>query len=144
MVAPTELQSVLFLCTFNAVRSVMAEALLKKYFGKEIYIQSAGVHAGEDADVFVTAALNEVGVNVSIHKPRALDELNEGSFDLIIALSKEAFDYAKEKTRTESVDIEFWPTYDATLTKGSRATKLSAYCEVRDQILTKIKDRFAK
>ncbi len=143
MVDQTDIQSVLFLCTFNAVRSVMAEALLKSTYGK-IYTQSAGVHAGEDADIFVTAVLKDVSIDVSTHEPRALRELDEGSFDLIITLSEEAYIYAIQETRTESVDIEFWPTYDATQTKGARATKIAAYSEVRDQLLAKIKDRFAK
>ena len=39
-------QSVLFACSMNAVRSPMAEALAKQYFGRDVYFASAGVRAG--------------------------------------------------------------------------------------------------
>ncbi|ACT59455.1 protein-tyrosine-phosphatase [Hirschia baltica] len=144
MASDADIQSVLFVCTYNAVRSIMAEALLKGICGRQKYVQSAGVHMGGEPDVFVIAAMKEVGIDVSHHSPRALSDMNEGSFDLIIALSEEAHLFAIEETRTESVDIEFWPTYDATSTTGSRDRKMEAYREVRDQLLAKIKDRFAK
>lgn len=109
-----------------------------------MYVQSAGVHKGTKSDIFVTTIMEEVGLDVSHHQPRSLKELDEGGFDLIIALNEEAYQFAKKETRTESVDIEFWPTYDATVTMGSRDRKLEAYREVRTQLEAKLKDRFAK
>jgi len=55
-------QSVLFVCAHNAVRSPMAEALARHYFGKSIYCQSAGVRPGE-RDPFMVAALDEIGID---------------------------------------------------------------------------------
>ena len=40
------IQSVLFVCNFNAVRSAAAEALARHYFGRSVYVQSAGVRSG--------------------------------------------------------------------------------------------------
>ena len=40
-------QSVLFMCNYNAVRSVAAEAIARAYLGKSTYVQSAGVRSGE-------------------------------------------------------------------------------------------------
>lgn len=139
-----KVQSVLFLCSYNAVRSIIAESLLKKVCGTDMYVQSAGVHKGTKSDIFVTIIMEEVDLDVSHHQPRSLKELDEGGFDLIIALNEEAYQFAKKETRTESVDIEFWPTYDATVTMGSRDRKLEAYREVRTQLEAKLKDRFAK
>ncbi|MEG9529539.1 MAG: low molecular weight phosphatase family protein, partial [Hyphomicrobiales bacterium] len=80
-------QSVLFMCNYNAVRSVAAEAIARAYFGKSTYVQSAGVRSGEPTDPFMIAALDEIGIDASRHRPRTIEELEdwEGlNFDLII------------------------------------------------------------
>ena len=130
----------------NAVRSVMAEAIARHYFGKSIYVQSAGVRKS-DADGFTASILSEIGIDGSKHRPRTLEELEdwEGlNFDLIITLSPEAHHKALELTRTLAADVEYWPTLDPTTMEGSRDQKLAAYREVCDQLLMRIRRRFAK
>src|SRR5918998_3387587 len=63
---PRRVQSVLFVCAWNSVRSPMAEAIARHYFGKSIYVQSAGVRKGE-ADGFAMAALDEIGIDGKKH-----------------------------------------------------------------------------
>lgn len=135
--------AVLFACTMNAVRSPMAAAMLGHLAGRRVYVESAGVRAGEQ-DPFVAAVMNEIGIDVSKHKPRTLKELNDTSFDLIVSLSPEAHHSALELTRTMAVDVEYWPTIDATvmLGQGSRDQTLDYYRSVRDQLFKKIKKRF--
>ena len=141
----TRVQSVLFMCNFNAVRSLAAEAVARHYFGKSTYVQSAGVRSGEPADPFMVAALDEIGINASKHRPRTLLELEEWeglNFDLIITLSPEAHHAALEVTRTNAVDVEYWPTPDPTLMQeASRDQRLEAYRDVRDGLITRIKTR---
>jgi protein-tyrosine-phosphatase len=134
-------QSVLFVCAYNAVRSPMAEALARYYFGKSVYVQSAGVRQGE-RDPFAVAALDELGIDGSKHKPRTLADLEEWeglNFDLIITLSPEAHHAALELTRTLAADIEYWPTADPTLVDGSREQRLDAYRDVRDGLSYRIR-----
>ena len=136
-------QSVLFVCAHNAVRSPMAEAIARHYFGKSTYVQSAGVHRGE-LDPFAVAALDEIGIDASRHKPRTLEELEEWeglNFDLIISLSPEAHHAALELTRTVAADVEYWPTADPTLVQGSREQQLDAYRDVRDGLVYRIRLR---
>ena len=136
-------QSVLFACNMNAVRSPMAEALARHYFGKSIYVQSAGVRQGE-RDPFVIAALDEIGVDGSKHKPRTLADLEEWeglNFDLIVSLSPEAHHAALELTRTVAADVEYWPSFDPTLTQGSREQMLDAYRNLRDGLAYRIRLR---
>ena len=136
-------QSVLFVCAMNAVRSPMAEALARHYFGKSVYVQSAGVRKGEP-DGFMIAALDEIGVNAAKHKPRTLDELEEWeglNFDLIISLSPEAHHAALELTRTVAAEVEYWPTPDPTLGQGTREQRLDAYRDVRDGLSYRIRLR---
>ena len=61
-------QAVLFTCGQNAVRSPMAAGLFRELFGKRIYVASAGVQKGE-LDPFVVAVMNEIGIDVSRHRP---------------------------------------------------------------------------
>jgi protein-tyrosine-phosphatase len=141
---------VLFLCAKNAVRSPMAEALARHYFGKSVYVQSAGVRKS-DADPFMVAVLDEIGIDASKHRPRTLAELEEWegvNFDLIITLAPEAHHAALELTRTVAADVEYWPTVDPTIVQGSRQQLLDAYRDVRDglayRIRLRLKDRSAE
>ena len=137
--APRRVQSVLFMCAMNAVRS----ALAKHFFGKSIYVQSAGARKGE-FDGFAQAVLDEIGIDLGRHKPKSVEELEEWeglNFDLIVSLSPEAHHKALELTRTLASDVEYWPTMDPTIVQGSREQKLDAYREIRDGLIRRIKDR---
>ncbi|CAA9536985.1 MAG: Arsenate reductase thioredoxin-coupled [uncultured Thermoleophilia bacterium] len=121
----------------------MAEAIARHYFGKSIYVQSAGVRKGE-ADPFAISALDEIGIDAAKHKPRTLEELEEWeglNFDLIVSLSPEAHHAALELTRTIAADVEYWPTPDPTITQGSRDQRLDAYRNVRDGLVYRIRMR---
>jgi len=132
-------QSVLFACSMNAVRSPMAEALAKQYFGRDVYFASAGVRAGE-LDGFAVAAMEELGIDISKHKPHTFEDLEDSSFDVIISLSPEAHHRALEFTRTMAVEVIYWPTIDPTAVQGTRENMLDAYRNVREGLSKKIKD----
>lgn len=143
MEAPRKVQSVLFMCAHNAVRSPMAEAIAKHFFGRSVYVQSAGVRDGERDD-FAIAVLDEIGIDAARHKPKTIDELEEFeglNFDLIVSLSPEAHHKAVDLTRTVAAEIEYWPTVDPTAVQGSRDQILDAYREVRDGLIRRIKER---
>ena len=135
--------AVLFVCTMNALRSPMAAAILRHLGGRRTYVESAGVRAGE-LDGFMVAVMNEIGIDVSHHAPRTLADLNDTSFDLIVSLSPEAHHQALEMTRTMAVDVEYWPTFDASMLmgQGNREQMLGSYRQVRDMLFKKIKRRF--
>ncbi|MEM1139415.1 MAG: low molecular weight phosphatase family protein [Pseudomonadota bacterium] len=134
--------AVLFACNFNAVRSPMAAAIMKHLYGQFVYVDSAGVRAGE-LDPFVVAVMEEIGIDVGGHRPRSFDQVEEGSFDLVISLTPEAQHKAVELTRTMAVDIEYWPTIDPTAVHGSREQRLEAYRATRDGLFKRLKQRFA-
>lgn len=135
--------AVLFACTMNAVRSPMAAAILRHLAGNRIYIASAGVREGEH-DPFVDAVMEEIAIDVSRHMPQVIADLNDTSFDLIVTLSPEAHHQALELTRTMAVDVEYWPTFDASIMigQGNRDQTLESYRQVRDQLFAAIKRRF--
>ena len=130
--------AILFSCSFNAVRSPMAEGLTRLFFGREIYVASAGVREGEP-DGFAAAVMDEIGVDIAKHKPHTFEDLADSSFDLIVTLSPEAHHKALEFTRTLACDVLYWPTIDPTAVEGSRERRLEAYREVRDTLAKRIK-----
>jgi protein-tyrosine-phosphatase len=133
--------AVLFACNRNAVRSPMAEAIFKHLAGSRIYVDSAGVRAGEP-DPFAAAVMDEIGIDLSRHVPKSLAALNDGSFDLIVSLSPEAHHKALQSAQGFAVDVEYWPTPDPSLAEGSREQILDAYRSLRDRLFRKIKQRF--
>lgn len=133
--------SVLFVCSFNSVRSPMAEVILKSLHGRRIFVQSAGVRRGE-LDPLAVEAMDEVGLDLTRHRPKTLDELEDGFFDLIITLSPEAHHRALECTRESACVVEFWRVPDPTLVEGSREQRLWAYRQLRDLLFARIRERF--
>ena len=103
------------------------------------------MRSGEPTDPFMIAALDEVGIDASRHRPRTIEQLEdwEGlNFDLIITLAPEAHHRALALTHTLAADVEYWPTPDPTLLQdASREQRLDAYRDVRDGLIQRIKAR---
>ena len=133
--------AVLYACTQNVIRSVMAAAIMKHFYGHKVYVASCGVKPGQ-ADPFVAAVMDEMGIDPGKHRPRSFEDLEDSSFDLVISLSPEAHHRALELTRTMAIDAEYWPTMDPSITMGSREQIVDSYRGVRDLLLRKIRQRF--
>ena len=142
-------QSVLFCCDHNAVRSPMAEGIKKKLYGTGTYVQSVGVMNDLEIDGFSIAVCEEIGVELSRHRSRSFDEMEQwgddlSSFDLVIALSPASQRRALELTRFFHLDVEYWPIMDPTGLGETRETKLNSYRQVRDQIVSHLVDRWGQ
>jgi protein-tyrosine-phosphatase len=133
--------AVLFACSLNAVRSPMAESIMKHFHGHKVYVDSVGARKGE-LDPFAIEVMDEIGIDISNHKPKSFDDLEDTSYDLIVTLSPEAQHHAVEMTRTMAADVIFWNTMDPSFIEGSRENRLAVYRQIRDQILERIKERF--
>ncbi|GLK68735.1 low molecular weight phosphatase family protein [Hansschlegelia plantiphila] len=140
--APSRPQSVLFMCGQNVIRSPIAEVLARHYFGRSLYVASAGVRPG-DPDPFVATVLDEIGLDLGKHRPHTLEDLEDLNFDLIVTLAPEAHHAALDLTGRLPVEVEYWPTMDPTLAAGgSREQTLDAYRAMRDTLSNRIRDRF--
>ena len=140
-------QAVLFCCDHNAVRSPMAEGLMKQLYGQRAYVQSAGCKNDLEIDGFSIAVCQELGIELARHRSRSFDEMIEagddlGQFDLIVALSSASQKRALELTKTSHVEVLFWPIIDPTAIGDGREAKLAAYRQARDQIRDRMLDRF--
>ncbi len=127
----------------NSIRSPMAEAILKSLYPRQVFVDSVGLRKGE-RDPIAAEVLDEIGLDITRHRPKSFDELEDSSFDLIITLSPEAHHRALEMTRTMACDVEFWNTFDPSLIEGSREQKLQAYRDVRDTLQRRIRERFPR
>jgi protein-tyrosine-phosphatase len=136
-------RAILFMCGMNAIRSPMAEAIGRSILPGGTYIRSAGVRAGQ-RDGFVDAVLEEIGLSLGRHQPQTLDELEDDFFDLIVTLSPEAHHIALELTRSNAVDVIYWPTLDPTVVTGTREQILDAYRGVRDHLYGLIESRLVR
>ena len=139
--------SVLFCCDQNAVRSPMAEGLMKRLYGTGTYVQSAGVWNDLEVDGFAVAVCQELGIELSRHRSRSFEEMREwgddlSAFDLIIALSPASQRQALELTRLFHLTVEYWAILDPTGLGESREERLSAYRLTRDQIKERMIQRF--
>lgn len=119
----------------------MAEAILKHLHRARIFADSAGVRS-DPIDPFAIAVMAEIGLDLSRHRSKSFDELEDTSFDMIVTLSPEAHHRALEMTRTMAVEVEYWPTFDPTVVEGSRDTRLTAYRAVRDGLWDRIAAAF--
>ena len=146
MTAPAQPHAVLFACGHNSIRSPMAASLLRQIAPRTLYVRSVGVRKLE-LDPFAVAAMAEIGLDISKHRPITFEELDndEGlNFDLIITLAPEAHHKALELTRTHAVEVEYWPTPDPSGVEGSREQKLAAYREVADSLMQRIYKCFGR
>jgi protein-tyrosine-phosphatase len=133
--------AVLFACTQNVIRSPMAASIMRHFYGHRVYVASCGVKPGQ-ADPFVTAIMDEMGIEMARHRPRSFADLEDSSFDVVVSLSPEAHHRALELTRTMAIEAEYWPTLDPSLGSGNREQILDGYREVRDQLARRIRERF--
>lgn len=137
-------QALLFACNHNIVRSVMALSLFRLRHGTRVWTESCGVRRGVEVDPFVVSVMDELGIDVSRHRPKEFADLDDASFDMIITLTPEAHHRALEFTRTMAVDVEYWPTQDPTLAQGSREQRLEEYRTVARGLDRRIGARFER
>jgi len=82
---------VLILCTGNSARSQMAEGLLRHDAGDRFDVESAGTKPSRVRPEAI-AAMREIGIDISNHRSKSLDEFTNQKFDYILTVC----DHAKE------------------------------------------------
>jgi arsenate reductase len=125
----------------------MAEGMMKRFYGQDTYVQSAGVKGDMEIDGFAIAVCAEIGIELSRHRSRSFDEMEQwgddlSSFDLVVALSPAAQRRALDLTRMFHLDVQYWPILDPTGLGETREAKLASYRQARDQIQARLIERF--
>jgi arsenate reductase (thioredoxin) len=135
----TEKMRVLFVCTANAARSQMAEGLLRAKYGDRYEAFSAGTRQTK-VSTSAIAVMQEIGIDISHHRSKTLDEFRDVSFDLAVTLCDKAnaicpiVPGAKKTTHYGFSDPHLIP--------GTGETVLDGYRRVRDEIADWIDEEF--
>ena len=143
LLAKKEIGAILFACNINAVRSAMAEAMIKVTYPGKIFADSCGVSPG-NPDGFAIAVMEEIGINMNTHQPKSFDELDSAFYDVIISFSPEAHDAAVALTQCMDCDTLYWPVDNLANLTGSRDERLRAYRHVRNMIQGKLERYLGK
>ena len=138
----TAYKQILFACTQNAVRSVIAKGLFEaKSYAPASRAVSCGVIEGP-LDGFAVAVLQEKGIDVSTHQAQAFEALNPADFDVIVSFSREAEAKAR-RWANEECETLFWHVRPPQTDERSRDTTLESYRQIREQIDRLLTDYFA-
>jgi len=132
----SEQKRVLILCTGNSARSQMAEGLLRHDGGPAFEVSSAGTkpsHVRPEA----IEAMKEVGIDISGHRSKSVDEFAGQEFDYVVTVC----DNAKESCpvfpgKTERIH---WSFEDPAAVEGDWETRLGAFRRLRDKIREKFR-----
>jgi len=122
---------VLILCTGNSTRSQMAEGLLRHNAGDRFEVESAGTKAGFVRPEAI-AVLRELGIDISRHHSKNVNEFEGQDFDYVITVC----DHARESCpmffgRAEKLHHDF---EDPAAAEGSEAERLAVFRRVRDEL----------
>jgi|KBSSwiStaDraftv2_1062776.scaffolds.fasta_scaffold54225_5 arsenate reductase len=132
---------VLILCTGNSARSQMAEGILRSIAGDRFDVASAGV-APSRVRPEAVEAMRDIGVDISTHRSKSVDEFLEEPFDYVITVC----DNAKESCPVFPGNAEriHWSFDDPAAYEGTDDEKLSEFIRVRDQIFEKLRIFFER
>ncbi len=124
-------QKVLILCTGNSARSQMAEGLLRYNAGDRYEVESAGTRPGHVRPEAI-AVMKEIGIDLSGHRSKHVDEFSGQSFDYVLTVC----DHAKESCpllpgQGRLIHRAF---EDPAVLEGSEQDRLALFRRVRDEI----------
>ena len=125
------MKRVLFICTKNSARSQMAEGLINHDLAGKVQAFSAGTEPSSVHPLAI-AVMMELGIDISGHRSKSLEEFLDEKFDFVITLC----DHAAESCPvffggTKRVHMGF---PNPTAASGSKEEQLASFRKVRDQI----------
>ena len=134
-----EKKLVLILCTGNSARSQMAEGLLRHDAGEAFDVESAGTKPGIVRSEAI-AVMRELGIDISGHRSKHVDEFDGQRFDCVITVC----DNAKESCpvfpgATKRLHRSF---EDPAAIEGTEAERLALFRRVRDELRAYLKHAF--
>ncbi|MBN1826646.1 MAG: arsenate reductase ArsC [Candidatus Eisenbacteria bacterium] len=130
------MKRVLIVCTGNACRSQMAEGLWRELGNGEWEAHSAGAAPAGWVHPLAVRAMEEIGVDISGHWSKGIDDFLGDTFDLVVTVCDHAarncpfFPDAKARLH--------WPFPDPIHATGDEEKRLAAFREVRDGIRARI------
>jgi arsenate reductase len=123
---------VLILCTGNSCRSHLAEGILRAAAGDAIRVASAGSKPAGYVHPLAIAAMREIGIDISSHHSKHLDEFLDQSVETVITVCGNTDQVCP--TFPGQVNRYHWGFDDPAHATGSEEEKLAVFRRVRDEI----------
>lgn len=134
-------KKVLFLCEGNSCNSQMAEGLMRKFYGNEYEVFSAGINPIK-LNKNVIEVMHEVGIDISNQTSKHIDEFLNQPFDFIITVGENASKDASAFWKT--AEIHNWSLFEPSEKLYTQKELIPALRELREQIKDKIHNYFSK
>ncbi len=127
---------VLFLCTGNAARSQMAEAILRNIGKEDFEVFSAGVNPAAEVHPLAIQVMRESGIDITHHRTKDLSEYLDQQFDHIITVC----DKVRDACPTFPGDPHsiHWGYPDPVLVEGDEETKIQAFRKISSDMHNRI------
>ena len=130
------MKRILVLCTGNSARSQMGEGLFRHEGGGAYEVESAGTKPSLVRPEAI-AAMQEIGIDISGHRSKSVDEFTGQQFDYVVTVCDNARDVCPVfPAGTERIH---WSFEDPAAVEGSEEVRLSAFRRIRDQIQERVK-----
>jgi len=126
---------VLVLCTGNSARSQMGEGLFREEGGGAYEVSSAGTRPSRVRPEAI-AAMREIGIDISGHRSKSIDEFAGQAFDFVVTVCDSARDACPIFPATERIH---WSLEDPAAVEGSEEERLAAFRRIRDQLRDRVK-----
>ncbi len=134
------MKRILVLCTGNSARSQMGEGLFRKEGGADYEVASAGT-APSRVRPEAVAVMNEIGIDISGHRSKSIDEFTGQHFDYVVTVCDNARDQCPVfPGRAERIH---WSLEDPAAVQGSEPERLAAFRRIRDQLHQNVREFFA-
>ena len=131
---------ILVLCTGNSARSQMGEGLFRHEGGGAWEVESAGTRPSLVRPEAI-AAMREIGIDISGHRSKSVDEFVEQRFDYVVSVCDNARDVCPVfPAGTERIH---WSFEDPAAVEGDEEVRLASFRRIRDQIHGRVREFFA-
>ena len=133
-------KKVLLLCTHNSCRSQMAEGIVNHYLGDRFQAYSAGTEATR-VNPLAIQVLAELGIDISGHRSKTLDEFAGERFDYVITLCGSAYEQCPlffGGVKRAHIGFD-----DPSQISGTPKETLPEFRRVRDEIRVRLEEFFA-
>jgi arsenate reductase (thioredoxin) len=127
---------VLFLCTGNAARSQMAEALAREFHGETIEAVSAGSRPAGFVHPLAIRAMKDLGVAMEGARSKGVEEFTNEPFDAVVTVCDSA---AQDCPHWRNAARVFhWPIEDPSYGPDDPATRYDRFLLTRDELRRRI------
>jgi arsenate reductase (thioredoxin) len=129
---------ILFLCTGNAARSQMAEAIANAFHGEVVDAVSAGSRPAGWVHPLAMQAMAAQGVDIRDAESKSADKFLKQDFDVVVTVCDSAAQDCP--TWPGARRIEHWPIEDPSFGPDDPATRYDRFIETRDELAQRIDD----